>query len=632
MATNRLLKIPELVSLIGQHLDQHDFTICIRVNKSWFDAFCPMLYHTIVVADFDIHTHAFETAHTAPAATATITVANQAASQPRAEDSSLPPPLPPSINEKERDEKELGYGGSRIHKYSRLIHSITVANIRSLTYLGEEAINLKHIAVLPEMVYSIRFQSIFQDNARRRNWICLWDQYCKGEVSIPIWAALIDRNPDLQSVQIDLNHCELGTEKIVYALSQAKQLEVVSLQGVTQIDTIELLLDHCPHILSLTTSDTDRSRTSFAGANQIFKDDVVGAPTKIRHLCISTLDSWPIHVFRRCPDLESLTIPYSVTPDVFVALAQEVTQLAQAKFFVLRSLSFVVHSRDYLTNVPVLINDMKGIITNLLNSCCVQLTSLTIKDSLHILSPIMDQLDPILWSRLEEFRYSHGDYFPSRPAPTPRLCDLLALCPNLRVFEVSHTLVGVPEFLKVRPICFHSLVSLKLIVSTDHTRTIPPPGNPQHPQAAPPAWLLTPITPQEAEMATMAQFELPPHLPTPAPPAWLPTPITPQEAEMATMAQFELPPQLPISPASMYSGGSSRNAFIKMVADQGKEVNQRIVEFTQLRSLQFGIKTEGSDIRYILFPPLEGQDECVRTFKEGLPKLVSLQVKGVSYD
>ncbi|KAG0264219.1 hypothetical protein BGZ95_003640 [Linnemannia exigua] len=606
MPTTRLLKIPELVSLIGQHLDRNDFTICIRVNKPWFDAFCPMLYHTIVVADFDIYTHASGAAFTALTGTTytatTITaVAHQAASQPPAEDSSTPLPLSISIDEKERVKKDIGYGGSRIHKYSRLIRSITVANIHSLTYLGEEAVNLTHIAVRSDLTTNIHFKPAFQDSVERRSWNGFWDQYRKGEVIIPIWVSLIERNPDLQSVHIDLNYCDPGTEKIIHALSQAKQLEVVSLWGMTQIDTIKLLLDQCPHIRSLKTSSGYRAQASLSGPDQIFKLDDVGTPTKIRSLNIRTSESWPIHVLRRCPDLEVLTITVFATSDAFVTLVQEVTQLALAKFFVLRGLTFVVRSRDYTTNAPIPIGDRKDIITNLLNSCCAQLTSLTITDSLRILVPIMDQLDPILWSRLEEFRYTHGGSRPSRLAqPTSRLCDLLALCPNLRVFEVSYTPVTAPELLKVHPICLHSLVSLKLIVSADHFHTRPLSGNPQYPHAAPPAWL--------------------------------PAPISQEEAQMATMGQFELPPNLPQAPVPMHSAMSSTNAISKMVTDQAKEVNQKIVKFTQLRSLQFGSKIESSDIMYIPFPPLKGLDECVRTFKEGLPRLVSLQVKDVSYD
>ncbi|KAF9115170.1 hypothetical protein BGW39_003122, partial [Mortierella sp. 14UC] len=566
-ASSHLVKIPELLSLIGQHLTKHDFTVCIRVNKAWFNAFSPLLYHTISVVDFEPNLPRFKDPPTTAGATSTITSTSE-----------------------EKILKGPEHGSNLIHRYCHLIRSITVANIHALTYLGDEAVNLAHIGVHVNLGVTTLFQPLHEDAAECLRRSAFWNYFRNGNVIIPIWVALIHRNPDLKSICVDLNYCDQGTEKIARALGEkANQLEDVVLWGMTQTDTIELFLDHCPHILSLTASCGLRGLTSLDGPDQIFrKEDDFGTPTKIRHLNIRCTESWLIHVLRRCPDLEDLTIPVLGTAYVFVAIVKEVTQLSLSKFFTLRSLTFTIRARD--VTVPFFsIDDMKTPITNLLNSCCAQLVSLTVTDEVRILGQTMDQLDSRLWSRLEEFRYTSTSSTPHRfTAPTYRLCSLLALCPKLRVFEVSNTMVPAPEFLETRPACLQSLTSLKLTVCTDYSQ----------------------IQPFQLQLQQ--------------PPPWI-TAFTAEQAQMATMAQFELPLQLPLTPVFSAGSSSTTESFQKRVSNQAADVYGRILEFSKLRTLEFGSTIPSFDICHITFPSVQSEDECVRVLKGGLPQLSSLQ-------
>ncbi|KAF9911572.1 hypothetical protein EC991_003036 [Linnemannia zychae] len=563
-ATSRLVKIPELVSLVGQYLTKHDLALCIRVNKAWFDAYSPLLYHTISIVDFELNSLKLRDPPTTTGATTTSTSKDQV----------------PKVPE---------YGNTLIHRYCHLIQSITVVNIHALTYLGDEAVNLTHIGVNVNLETTTLIPTLSGDANERLCVDKFWHYFRNGNVIIPIWVALIHRNPNLKSVCIDLSYCDQGTERIVRALGEgAKHLEEVVLWRMTQTNTMELFLDHCPHILSLTASCEVRDSGSLEGPDQIFRESSgFDTLTKIRHLSIHCNDPWVTHVLRRCPDLEDLTIP-ALAANVYVAIIKEVTRLSLSKFFTLRNLSLTISPRR--PSLPI--EKVKTTVANLLNSCCAQLVSLTITDSKRMLSQSMVQLDSSLWSRLEEFRYiSKGSYTQHAAAPTDNLCNLLALCPNLRVFEVSNTMIAARDFLQTEIICFQSLTSLKLTVCASF-----PQSQTAQPQLQPPPWLTT---------------------------------LTVEQAQMATMAQFELPLQ-PLSPPVI--AADTIVSSKKKLSTQAARVYSRILEFSELRTLDFGSQVPFSMLRFITLPTAEGEDECVSVFKEGLPRLLSLRVRDISFD
>ncbi|KAF8943830.1 hypothetical protein BGZ47_005021 [Haplosporangium gracile] len=480
MTGNRLLRIPELLSLIGQHLDQHDLTLCIRVCCEWFDTFTPFLYHTIAVYDFDLYSHKFEDAAT------------------RAQRSAKNAHLASS-------DDDPGYGGSMVYKYAHLIHSIASPNIHALAYLGDQAVNLTHVSLLPDFPDPVVFRPL---------------------------------NPGLKSVRIDLNHCDSGAERIIHALAKREHLEDVYLESVVEANTLEMMLDHCPHILSLSATFGHRDDYVHGIDHQIFKAEsmgCVGTPTNIRHLSIRNTETWISHVLRRCPDLQTLMLP-SVDMGVFTILAQEVITLSSSKFFSLHSLELTLRALTAGAN--------NVLTATLLNSCSASLAALTITDISRqdFGRTVIPSIDPLLWSRLEEFRYTGLDVY-GLFTPSYSLCNVLALCPNLRVFEVSHTMVTATEFLSTRYVCGQSLVALTLTVCSDHTQIF------QAPQPQP--GLQTPFSfpLNEVHMAAMAQYALPISIPLqPQAPQWphqpyVPPYIPPEPPafQLATMAQFELP-------------------------------------------------------------------------------------------
>ncbi|KAG0286142.1 hypothetical protein BGZ96_009745 [Linnemannia gamsii] len=435
MSSDRLLEIPELVSLIGQHLDQHDFTVCIRVCRAWFDVFTPLLYHTIAVYEFDLYSHKFEGA--------------TSRSRRSFKNASLA-----------SSDEDPGCGGSMVYKYGHLIHSITSSNIHALTYLGEQAVNLTHVAIRRSSIDDVLYRPLYADDTEKLNWSQYWAEIQDRELIISTWVALIDRNPGLKSVRVDLSHCCSGTERIIHALAKCEHLEDVYLSSMVEPNTLEMMLDHCPQILSLSTTCGTQTTTKVPGfRHQTFRAESkgnVGASTKIRHFDIRTHEPWIPYVLRRCPDLLSLILP-SVGMDIFIVLAQEVITLSLSKFFRLRSLELTLQASSIQTH--------KILLATLFNSCSASLTAMTITDTFgHDFGKVViPHIDPLVWSRLEEFHYTGRD-FDKHKTPSYHLCRVLALCPNLRVFEISMTMITASEFLTTPFVCSQTLASLKLTV------------------------------------------------------------------------------------------------------------------------------------------------------------------------
>ncbi|KAK5817041.1 hypothetical protein F5H01DRAFT_342288 [Linnemannia elongata] len=642
MTGNRVLKIPELVSLIGQHLDQHDFTHCIRVCREWFDIFTPLFYHTISVYDFDLYSHKFK------------------GETNRAKRSA-------KNNYLASSDDDPGYGGRMVHKYAHLIHSITSSNIHALTCLGDQAVNLTHVGIRTRTPNATIFRPPCADNNEWMAWFWYREPFRDDELVVATLVALIDRNPGLKSVRIDLDNCDSGTERIIHALAKREHLEEVYLESIIETNIIEMTLDHCPHILSLCATFGLGANYVPGSNEQVFDVNStcrVGAPTKIRHLHIRTTQAWLPHVLRRCPDLQTLML-YPLDANVFTILAQEVINLSLSKFFGLRSLEFTLPSLTTETNT--------ALPTTLINSCSASLTALAITDnSRHDF--FVPQIDPLLWSRLQEFRYTGWNAYRHNNTFVSQVCSVLALCPNLRVFKVLKAMVTANELLSTQVVCGQTLVSLTLTVCSDRiSQTLQPPP-----------WLqpVVPFTTQEIHMATMAQFELPiptplPHLqplpPPPPQPAQVPqwpqyAPVTPHppagqaESELATMAQFELPsliphaepqppqqlpaPELPVfiqpfsQPPHNSINNNSNPSHVLMPTDlSAEEINADpirvchhiISEFPHLKRLEFRSEVRKNEHLGDSWssPPIKENLEYVRLFREGLPRLHTLVVQGI---
>ncbi|KAF9296984.1 hypothetical protein BGZ88_011402 [Linnemannia elongata] len=646
-----LANFPELVSLIGHHLDRHDLTTCVRVCRSWFDAFTPLLYHTVVVYDFDLYSTKFDVPpYRAQRSTKNAHLASS--------------------------DDDPGYGGGMVHKYGHLVHSITSSNIRALAYLGDHAVNLTHVVLHPCFSSPAMFGTVIADTREQKAWGRLCGRFEDRELIISTWIALINRNPGLKSVRINLDSCDMGTERIIHALAKCEHLEEVYLESMTEANTLEMMLDHCPHILSLSATCGQRATYVLRADQQMLKAEypaAVGVPTKIRHFNITTdkawnfndctLQLWIIQVLRRCPDLQSLVLILDM--EMFSILVKEVTALSSSKFFSLRSLKLNAPTTE-ANNVLLAI---------LLNSCSASLTALTITvfSNGSFGRIVIPMIDPLLWLRLEEFRFMGTGTF----TPSNGLCNVLALCPNLRAFEVSDAAVTATEFLSTQFTCGHSLVSFALIACGDRAQIL------QSPQ--PPPWLglNNSFTTQEGHMATMAQFELPTPMPMPAQPQqpqqqpqlgqvppWLQYPSAPpcilaaQTSQLTTLARFEPPapfhhhlfarpppqppaPDLPVfapffPPTNPYS---IHNYYLQphtpqLSAAETEEFNAHstkvclriISEFPHLKQLEYGASFDNGTSLFFLYPrePPGKNEDCVEMFREGLPGLRSLVVRGVS--
>ena len=554
MTINRLFKIPELVLLIG--LDQHDFTLCIRVCREWFDIFTPLLYHTIAVYDFDLYSHKFEGA--------------TSRSKRSAKNAHLA-----------SSDDDPGYGGRMVHKYAHLIHSITSPDIHALTYLGDQAVNLTYVSLIPCFPGLVVFRPLYADAVEQLSWYKHWESLRDRKLIVSTWVALIDGNPSLKSVHIDLNNCVSGTEQIIHALAKCGHLEEIHLESMIQADIIEMVLDHCPHILSLSAS-CRRRRSHTRGDHQIFKAvsmGGVGAPTKIRYLNISNTEPWIYHVLRRCPDLKTLVLP-QVNMDEFPVLSQGLITLTSTKLFNLRSLTLSIDAYKTATNEG-------GHPAPLINSCAASLTVLSIT---YISSPgfgrfVIPQIDPLLWLRLEEFRYRGPNAY-GPDSPSHRLCDVLALCPNLRVFELFEVMVTATDFLSTQVVCDQTLAELALTVCSDFTA-----------QPQPPPWIMS-MSPyisvmDEIHMMTQLALTTPIHNPEPQPPH-VSQPINAHPTEICLYI---------------------------------------ISKFPQLKRLEYGRKLDSNNLSHPTYPlgALGEKQECVQIFQKGLPRLRTLIVRGVSY-
>lgn len=130
--------------------------------------------------------------------------------------------------------------------------------------------------------------------------------------------------------------------------------------------------------------------------------------------------------------------------DEFPAFSQELITLTSTKFFSLCSLAVSMDAYQIATNEG-------GHPAPLINSCAVSLTALSItyKDYRDFGRIVIPQIDPLLWLRLEEFRYEGPDHY-GYVSPSYRLCDVLVFCPNLRVFELIEVVVTATDFLSTQ--------------------------------------------------------------------------------------------------------------------------------------------------------------------------------------
>ncbi|KAF9097853.1 hypothetical protein BGX23_007755 [Mortierella sp. AD031] len=62
--TPTVFDIPELRLYLCRFLSQHDLTVCIRLNQTWFNTFVPVLWETVNVHDFDVVANRNDQSHT----------------------------------------------------------------------------------------------------------------------------------------------------------------------------------------------------------------------------------------------------------------------------------------------------------------------------------------------------------------------------------------------------------------------------------------------------------------------------------------------------------------------------------------------------------------------------------------
>ncbi|KAG0367317.1 hypothetical protein BGZ54_004074 [Gamsiella multidivaricata] len=421
--SERTVLIPELAELIAIDLTPPDLAACVRVDRTWFSTFIPQLYRHICVFDFDFHSHENQT------------------------------------NRKSRFEKWLQFwfpkklGGSQVYKYAHHIRTISTANVHSLQYLGDTCTNLTHATVEEFLSKRTECRACpFFDREIR-----YWEDYFRKTTllwTVDIWEALIQRNPRLVYVSMDLYQIKDGLHRIAEALGNLDHLRETFLRWPQAKNAIQLFLDQCPSIHTFTICIEPHTRII---ARTTAED---GQPTGIKHLRFP-MPSYPHHtviayMIKRCPALERLSLPYLSIP-----LFSEVAAAIEASpcRTTLKRIDF---SGDMGTSTFVLEPFER------LLAASEQLSSISFADSRgdFFASKFLCYIG--LRDRLTELSFTSIDLY-KRCSPT-LVFSALELCPNLRVFEMQKASIDVGQFLGLTWACRGSLKKLRITLSCTETQ------------------------------------------------------------------------------------------------------------------------------------------------------------------
>ncbi|KAI8599219.1 hypothetical protein EDD21DRAFT_380416, partial [Dissophora ornata] len=414
MKQNNPILIPELVELIAGHLPPHSLTTCLLVNHDWNDAFLPYLYKHIVVFDFDFYSRYPEYCFGARTA-----------------------------GKMRPAEIDVSYGGSQVFKYTHFTKTITTANVHSFKYLGVNCTNLTHASIVSQY----RDKKIYSAYPLLPDERADWHEYFKTRTrsqTADLWVELIERNPSLVYVRLDLEEVSQGLDRIAKALSNLSQLQEISLYKPTHRNVVELFLDHCPNIT--------RFEYSAVSPRVAFSPSEPARPTQVRHLKFdypSTCEPRVLaYLVRRCPNLERLSLPFNPRAELLSTVATTIR--ASECRATLKHLDF----DGNITSSP----GNPELESLLLAYEC--LASISFTRARLEFDAAFYLRDPGLRDRLQVFTYS-----PTFPGRIFQTVAVLELCPNLSVFQIDNASVRIDRFLSIDWCCQESLKSLRISIN-----------------------------------------------------------------------------------------------------------------------------------------------------------------------
>ncbi|KAG0306959.1 hypothetical protein BGZ98_001381 [Dissophora globulifera] len=415
MAKPDPILIPELADFIAAYLPAQSLAVCLRVSRDWHGAFLPLLYRNIAVFDFDYHAKHVDHGHPSG-----------------------------SVTSSQRSATDVGYGGSRVHKYTHFTRTIVAANVHSFKYLGASCTRLTHASIIQNQNFTTaRHAPPLLPQATRTAWNKYFAEHSFPR-TVDLWVQLIERNPSLVCVRMDLEEVMHGSENIAEALGSLKHLQELTLFKPTQRNAVEIFLDHCPGIRTFEfISESPRT---------IFTPVEPAKTTQIRHLKFG----YPFapeprvcaYLLKRCPNLEWLTLPLNARLELLTTAGATINSL---------NIRSTLTRVDFDGNISLL-HVPQAIFCSLVEP--ENVSSITFSRARVDFESLTYLADPGLRERIRVLVFSFALHIQAHNTVA-----VLETCPNLEVFELENAHISVHEFLDLNISCQASLTSLKLSIS-----------------------------------------------------------------------------------------------------------------------------------------------------------------------
>ena len=380
--------------------------------------------------------------------------------------------------------RPVGYGGQHVHKYGQFIRTLTVAHPHSLIYVGKHCSHLRELSVYNWMSldsscrYQLgpKFTECWQNFWRSRN----------QEKMLRIWIQVLERNPRLQVVRLELDLIPLGgLTRLAMVLAKLEHLQEIEVFDAGVDRRVEVILDHCQAInkfswttiegkskvaLGGTYSERQKQNASLFGRTRICRgymkeqppctEELGGnrRPTGIQNLDLTGLTmQMPLanikRFLARMPQLKCLRGPkcYQTQRVLSVVFDAEKTHLCP----LLERLELTSTRKGDVISIPILISRFR----NCANFTSLQLFNLPGEcgESRYI-----DAME-VRQRLLEYEEHSRVLSFPSRWMQL----NVTRECVNLRILDLESRPMSVLEYLSLQWSCQGSLVKLRISICCD---------------------------------------------------------------------------------------------------------------------------------------------------------------------
>ncbi|KAG0249740.1 hypothetical protein BGZ95_007432, partial [Linnemannia exigua] len=270
-----------------------------------------------------------------------------------------------------------------------------------------------------------------------------------------IWIPLFTQNPGLRRITFNILPGSSGeAAELGRAMGNLAQLEEVYIIFIKDWGGLEALLDFCPQVRKIAI-EAFTPGIVLPIRNFRSRDNFNEPKTQVRELNLLSRDwiphfPWIVPVLRRCPLLESLTIPLHSSQETFPVVVRAIVEHCPE----IRHLNFKI---QFNHNGPETIDAL----ATLLNTGCPRLTSLQLSDEADIFLLERHFMSRDLRQRLEQFVCTSRSKRNDVPG-TELVFGVLTVCPNLKVFKAKKMTIDVMEFLEMDVACLGTLESLHL--------------------------------------------------------------------------------------------------------------------------------------------------------------------------